>query len=238
MNSPVYAYQRRPSLVDFEGHIAAVFFTTGCNFRCSFCHNADLLAVAKDGLSWDELRGVCRAFRAQWVSGAVISGGEPTLSPDLPDLIRFLKNDCGWAVKLDTNGSRPDVLAECLPMLDYVAVDVKAGLPSYPRLTGFRSTDSVARSVRLVIRGSCPYEFRTTVVGSFHNEEEMRAIGELVSGATRHVLQPFVPRDGLPDATLSFETRTAPDHLTAMREVMESYVDTVSIRGEQPQAES
>ena len=114
-------------MVDYPKHFAAVFFTSGCDFTCGFCHNATLIGKKQAGLSRDKLEEAAARFKKNWVNGVVITGGEPTGADDLLDLIHFFKDRFGFSVKLDTNGSNPHRLAECLPFVDYVAMDVKCG---------------------------------------------------------------------------------------------------------------
>ena len=136
-SSSIYAYLEKPSMVDYPGHFAAVFFISGCSFTCGFCHNAALMGKKQAGLSWETLEAACARFKKDWVNGIVLTGGEPTTAGDLVDLIHFFKERFGFSVKLDTNGSNPERLAECLPLIDYVAMDIKCGLSAYSELAGF-----------------------------------------------------------------------------------------------------
>jgi len=228
--SPVYAFLRNPSLVDFAGHLSAVFFISGCNFRCGFCHNAGLMGMRTAGISWARLQEVCRRFSGDWVNAAVITGGEPTLCGELKGLIEFLRGQ-GWAVKLDTNGSRPDALRECIGLLDYVAMDVKAGLSGYAELTGFGEVDKIQKSIAVIRDYARDYEFRTTVIPAFHTAAQMREIGEMIKGSKRYVIQPFVPRDDLPDPALRETPRTDPDCLLAFQAMLAGCVEEVKVRG-------
>jgi pyruvate formate lyase activating enzyme len=228
--SPVYAFLRNPSMVDFPGRVAAVFFLGGCNFRCGFCHNADLVQPPAKTLSRDRLEAACARLQDNWADAAVVTGGEPTLWEDLPDLMRFFKG-LGWAVKLDTNGSRPGMVETCLPLADYVAMDVKAGPDAYEQLTGFGDVAALQRSIASIAAGAADYEFRTTVIESFHTDAQMRAIGSMIRGARRYVMQPFVPKENLPDPRYTEMQRTSPDRLKALADVMAEYADEVSVRG-------
>lgn len=228
--SPVCAYLPHPSLIDFSARIAAVFFVSGCNFRCRFCHNAGLIVRQRKQLSWQTLTAICDRFQSNWVDAAVLSGGEPTLACDLVRLVRFMKSR-DWAVKLDTNGSHPDALASVLSLLDYVAMDVKAGPSWYAALTGFGGMDRIKQSIDLIRTRAREYEFRTTIVSSVHTSEHMREIGELIRGARRYVLQPFIPRAGLPDPTLESEPRTSIERLKELKALMQEYADEVIVRG-------
>jgi pyruvate formate lyase activating enzyme len=183
------------SLCDYPGHVAAVIFTQGCNFRCPFCHNGALLpatAPAKCLLSVDEILDCLRQRHGQ-LDAVVISGGEPTLHADLPDVLQRIRA-LDFAIKLDTNGSHPAMLRALLQarQVDYVAMDVKAPWEKYDTLTGVRApTAALQESVRLLAQSGLPYEFRTTMVATLLSEDDLTAIcTQLPPGAT-HRVQPF-----------------------------------------------
>lgn len=228
--SPVYGFLKQPSMVDFTGRLAGVFFLSGCNFRCRFCHNPGLIPHSENLISWKRLEKVCSEFADNWVDAAVITGGEPTLSPALGQLIGFFKTR-GWAVKLDTNGSAPDRLGACLPQVDYVAMDLKADLEGYEPLAAYSRTENIRSSVDLLKREAPDYEFRTTVLPVFHTDRRMAAMGEILRGAARYALQPFVPKPGLPDPALESVGRTPPERLDALGRMMQPYADEVIVRG-------
>jgi pyruvate formate lyase activating enzyme len=209
--SPVHAYLRRPSLIDFPGHLAAVFFLSGCNFRCGYCHNS-FLAETSLRLTWKRLQDACTAFRDHWVTGAVISGGEPTLSPELPEVVKRFKR-MGWAIKLDTNGSHPEVLSALLPDLDYVAMDIKCAPADYAALTGFDDIERIRASIAILRQSGRNYEFRTTVPPEGFTREAAGEMAALIGPGHRYILQPFIPRDNLPDARLRTLPRTTPQTL-------------------------
>lgn len=228
--SPVYGFLKAASMVDFPEHLAAVFFTSGCNFGCGYCHNHGNLGVRKPGLSWERLEQVCADFREQWIDGVVITGGEPTLWPELPQLVRLFK-EFGFEIKLDTNGSSPEMLELLLPQVDYVAMDIKCALARYPEFVGCAKTESIAKSVALLKAGATAYEFRTTVLEDIHTKTEMAAIGDWIQGALSYVLQPFVPRPDLPDPALRQAARCRPEHLRDLAAVVAGRVDEVVVRG-------
>ncbi len=246
VGTSIYAFLSNPTLVDYPGYMAAVFFTSGCNFRCGFCHNPDLLRTKQRGITWERLERACARFTEDWTTAAAITGGEPTLAGDLPELIAFFKG-LGWRVKLDTNGSRPEVLAAILPEVDYVAMDVKAGPDRYRELTGFGDIGKITDSIALLIESGCSslesdrdgeehpgpdYELRTTLIEPFHDNEQLRAMGEMIRGTRRYVLQAFIPRDDMPDAAFSYCHRTSPDRLREVQAMMAEYAEEVLIRGE------
>ena len=190
------------SLIDYPDRVSAVIFTAGCNFRCPFCHNPDLVLPDRvAGLTLVETDDVLAMLheRQDFLDGVVITGGEPTLHPGLQRFLRAVK-DLGLLVKLDTNGTSPDVLLEILEenLTDFVAMDVKASRPSYARLAG-ASVDVAAidRSIDLIRRTAAAYEFRTTVAPTI-DAAEIEAIVDWLAGAKRYVLQRFrVPDEDL-----------------------------------------
>ena len=226
----VFGYLKNPSMVDFPGRMAATFLISGCNFGCGFCHNANLMGAVKPGLDKRQLDEVCDRFKVDWVTACVVSGGEPTMAPDLPEILTILKRH-GFIIKLDTNGSRPDRLMPVLPMVDYVAMDVKCGLDSYSGLTGFGDVDAITTSIDLIRSSAKDYEFRTTLIKGFHEEEEVKAIGNAVRGAKRLAVQPFIPRDELPSSRFANTPRTTPEALRAAAVILEEYVSEVVVRG-------
>ena len=230
--SPVFGILQNPSMVDYPGKLAAVFFLSGCNFRCGFCHNARLMQdVDAAGLPWSEVEDACRRFRENWVQGAVVTGGEPTLHPGVFSVVEKLRAR-GFAVKLDTNGSRPDVLARLLPWVDYVAMDVKFAPADYAARAGFGDLDALTESIRMIQERAAAYEFRTTVIEAWHGEEQMHLIGKWVRGAKLHVLQAFVPRDDLPDPACRAMRETRSEVMHPLADVLRRYVGRVEIRGE------
>lgn len=228
-SSAIHAHRTQSTLKDFPGRMAALFFTAGCNFRCGFCHNPDLFVTAKT-YSWDELDAICATFRKQWVSAATITGGEPTLHASLPDTIRFMKKR-GFSIKLDTNGSNPQMLEEIIDELSYVAMDIKCGIQNYPSVTGYDKLDNIRQSISIIMTKAKDYEFRTTVIETLHNEEEIMDCGKLITGAKRYILQPFVPRDNLPSLALRTQPRTRPSFMEQAASWAEGFAQTIEIRG-------
>jgi len=226
-----YAYLEKPSMVDFPQHFAAVFFTSGCNFTCGFCHNATLMGKRQQGLSREKIIMACNHFRQNWVNGVVITGGEPTLMPDLLEWIHFFKDEYGFDIKLDTNGSNPDVLEKCLPFVDYVAMDVKSGASLYPSFVGFKATEKIVRSIDLLRSNRTEYELRTTIIESIHTDEQMKEIQEMIQGAKRYVLQAFIPRDELPEKRYRELPRTSPARLREIELLMDGCADEILLRG-------
>ena len=189
------------TLLDYPGRLAATIFTEGCNFCCPFCHNSSLVCEepSNDYFSEEHVLSHLKK-RAGTLSGLCITGGEPLLHKDLPDFARKVKN-LGYAVKLDTNGSYPLVLEGLIreKLLDYVAMDIKNCKEKYALTAGFCDgqniegvLERVESSIRVLRRGSIPFEFRTTIVKEFHSLEDIRSMGKWLSGSDSFFLQAFV----------------------------------------------
>ena len=209
---------RQPSLVDFPGQIAVLMFTSGCNFRCGFCHNPDLIgAFDAKTYTYGQLKERLERSRRDWVRAVSLSGGEPTMHPNLPETLRFFQEE-GFKVKLDTNGSNPEMLERVLPLVDYVAMDVKCALEHYPEFVHFGRVEAIRASVALIQSKARDYEFRTTVLESRHTPEEIRAMVPLLQGTKSWIFQAFLPHDNLPDESFRSLPRTRPSVLEACAE--------------------
>lgn len=185
------------SLSDYPGHVAAVVFTQGCNFRCPFCHNGSLIPgdVPESLLIPEEKVFEFLENRNGQLDSIVISGGEPTIQPDLSDFIHRVIA-MGFLVKLDTNGSRPEVLRRLLKekLIDYIAMDIKAPLDIYGRLTGAQTPVSrIQESIEIIARSGIAHEFRTTVVKPLLSPHDLQSIQKLVPFESRHHFQKFLP---------------------------------------------
>jgi pyruvate formate lyase activating enzyme len=205
---------RACSLVDFPGKICAVLFTQGCTFRCPFCHNPGLVVRANTTSLSEEVLLDFLKTRTDKLQGVVISGGEPTIHPELPTFIKKIKS-LGFSVKLDTNGSRPDVIEALLPtgLVDYWAVDRKASLINYSRIAGVQiEPEIIQKSSTLIMNATENYEFRTTVIREFHSAEEICTIAQEISSARRYILQQFRPDITL-DPSLRSSIAYSPDEM-------------------------
>lgn len=170
---------QKMTLLDYPGKVACTVFLQGCNFRCPFCHNSGLLCgPAETPISTEELLTFLKK-RQGLLDGVCVTGGEPTLCRELPELLAAIK-DLGFAVKLDTNGSRPQVLAELIGrgLVDYVAMDIKNSPDKYALTTGVQpDLAAIEESIRLLIDGKTDYEFRTTAVRELHTPEDFAEMG-------------------------------------------------------------
>ena len=183
------------TLLDYPGRVAATVFTAGCNYRCPFCHNPELVLpelVAKAGVALEEDFFDELAERLGFLDAIVISGGEPTLQPDLLTIAERIKH-LGYLVKLDTNGSHPEVLQSALAggLLDYVAMDIKAPIDKYEQVVGtVVDTNCIQQSISLIQQSGTDYEFRTTVAPGLSKEDLFR-IADWISGSKAYWLQTF-----------------------------------------------
>ncbi len=218
---------QKTSLVDYPNEVASVLFTPGCNLRCPFCHNWRIVVDPKPPFLNEEDALSVLEGRKRYVDAVVVTGGEPTLHKELPRFLKRLKEK-GFKVKLDPNGFYPGVLEECLPFVDYVALDVKTSLEKYGRL-GEGSTADFLKTVELLKTGKVAYEFRTTVVPGFVDAEDVVRIGEIVKGAGNVMLQQFVPDDTL-DRNLQTLKPYPEDTIRGFGEELQKSVTTVSLR--------
>lgn len=180
------------SLIDYPGKLAAVVFTQGCNFRCGYCHNPELVLPREycPVVPEEEVMAFLRG-RQEYLEGVVVTGGEPTVQEGLISFLDKIKR-LGYLIKLDTNGSRPEVLKQVLSLrlVNYVAMDVKASLIRYDEVTNVRGFSvKIEESIRAIIESGIPHEFRTTVVKAFHSVEDLLEIRSLVAGARQYNLQ-------------------------------------------------
>jgi len=190
------------SFLDWPGEICSVLFLPGCNFRCPYCHNHPLVFHPGQfaSISLKEILQRLNSFKG-WIDGVCLTGGEPTLHADLPLLIREIK-EIGLLVKLDTNGSNPEMLEKLIDKreVDFIAMDVKAPLDpfSYRRSTGL-SIDLalVSKSIEILKRGKVEYQFRMTVVPQLHSEKEIQTLGQELKAGRRMILQNFNPENPL-----------------------------------------
>lgn len=186
---------QKNSFIDFPDRISCVLFVSGCNFTCPYCHNPALARGEQPApIAEEHAYGFLRD-RKHLLEGVVISGGEPTLSKEIFQVCRRIKA-MGYPIKLDTNGSRPEILGRLLSegLIDYVAMDVKTDPDDYgPPLAPIGSGDDVIASIELLMAGPVPYEFRTTCVAPFISPSIMARIGYWLKGARNYFLQPFRP---------------------------------------------
>ena len=220
------------TLLDFPGKLACTVFTSGCNFRCPFCHNASLvLPGMSDHIDEQEVFSFLKK-REGILEGVCITGGEPCLQPDLEAFIGKVR-DIGFAVKLDTNGSFPEKLSSLLEkgLLDYVAMDIKTSKERYSEVCGVQNEkllENVQKSVEILKSSSVPHEFRTTTARELQTKEDFEKIGRWLSGEKRYFIQQYEASGELVgDEMTPYEK----EELTEFANVMKNFVENVEIRG-------
>lgn len=229
----------KTTLLDYPEHVAATIFTGGCNLRCPFCHNRDLV-FPEEGISSgrtkyyseEEILSFLQK-RKHILSGICITGGEPTLQADLVNFIQKVKA-LGLHVKLDTNGFRPDILRFLIheQFIDYVAVDIKNSPQKYAQTSGLSTCylELIQETVDLLLHQSenLPYEFRTTVVKELHSQEDMHMIGKWLQNAKAYYLQPFVASSHMITDNYSCHDETT---LHNYLDICRQYIPNTHLRG-------
>lgn len=229
----VFGGLQKLTLIDYPGRLAATVFTVGCNFLCPYCHNPELVDPKKiknqPKLKEQEILDFL-ATRQGLLEGVCITGGEPTILADLPDFIKKIKA-LDFLVKLDTNGSNPQMLEKLLAenLVDFIAMDIKAPLEKYKKVVGDKvSLADIQRSTELV-RSAPDYEFRTTVLPALHTKKDILSIGRWLQGAKKYYLQQFQPTKTL-DAAFLKEKSFAWEKIAKLRGLLEIFFDRVEIR--------
>ena len=224
---------QKTSLIDYPGKMSAILFTAGCNMRCPFCQNPDLIHKTEElpDIPEDEIIEFLKD-RKKWLDGICISGGEPLLHHDTPKLMQKIK-DIGLLVKLDTNGLNPKLLKEIIDakLVDYIAMDIKSDLDNYHLSSGGAiDLTKIKESISLIMNSGIDYEFRSTVVPDFFDEKIVENIGMMVKGAKKFYLQQF--RSTVPLLDKSFEGKTPYEGevLDKFKEILENSVESVEVR--------
>ena len=221
------------TLLDYPGHVACTVFTAGCNFRCPFCHNASLVLPERLGQDTDEEAVLAFLKKRQGIlDGVAITGGEPLLHKDIPQFMEKIKA-LGYSIKLDTNGSFPDLLESILKngLADRVAMDIKNSPEEYAKTAGVPGLDlaNVERSKNLLLSGIVEYEFRTTTVKGIHTEESIAGAAAWIAGAKEYYLQQYKDSGDIIDAEGlgAFNEQ----EMNALAAVAAQHVPAVKVRG-------
>ena len=222
---------QKMTLLDFPGRVACTVFFGGCDMRCPFCHNAELLDGTAPAIMDDEELLAFLKKRQGLLDGVAFTGGEPLLQKDLPELTAKIR-DLGYPVKLDTNGMHPERLELMMKkgLVQYVAMDIKNGPERYAETAGLPEIDlaPVRESVSLLMNGETDYEFRTTVVAELHDDRSFEQIGQWIKGVRHYYLQKFTDRDTVP-----FEGLHAPtdEQMRKWAEKLRPDIPAVELRG-------
>ena len=222
---------QKMTLLDFPGHVACTVFTGGCDMRCPFCHNYELVDGSAPPIMEEEELFAFLEKRKGLLDGVAFTGGEPCLQKNLPDLMKRVKQ-MGYSIKLDTNGNHPDMLRRMMEegLLDYVAMDIKNSPDKYALTAGLRQIDMgpIRESVKMLMEGPVNYEFRTTCVAQFHEEEDFVKIGEWLEGAKAYFLQSFTDRDSVPFGNLTAPTR---EEIYTFCRTVQRFIPNTHVRG-------
>lgn len=219
------------SLVDYDLKIATTIFFGGCNFRCPFCHNSSLVLNPNvgDDIPFEEILDHLQK-RKGMIDAVVFTGGEPTLVLNLKHLIRQVKQ-LGYLIKLDTNGTNPDVLSDLIEegLIDYVAMDIKNSLDKYNLTCGVNvNLDNIQKSINLLINSNINYEFRTTVIKEYHTLEDMNKISILLKGAKKMRIQKFIASENCINPHLN---EIDIEEANSFVNILKKTISDVSLRG-------
>jgi len=218
----------KASLIDYPGKVSAVVFLAGCNFRCPFCQNRDLVLTPEKipSIPEKEILGFLEE-RKKWLDGVVVTGGEPTIWKDLPEFLRKIK-ELGYPVKLDTNGVNPKMLRELVErkLVDYIAMDIKGPLEKYEKFSGAEADkQKIRESIKLIINSGIGHEFRSTVLPAIHTKEDVEEMARMVKGGKKFYLQQFRPKNTV-DSHFLQERPFTKEEMLGLRDLCRRYVDT------------
>lgn len=221
------------TLLDYPQKCACTIFTYGCNLACPFCHNASLVDKSRSNdyqISKKEVFDFLQK-RQGVLDGVVITGGEPLINSDLPDLIYNIKR-LGFLVKLDTNGTNPQGLKNLIDskLIDYVAMDIKNSPEKYPQTVGIKNFDlaPIYKSIELLLSDKVDYEFRTTVCQELFSMSDFTQIGKLIFGAKRYFLQSYVNSGDILCGQFTSPTK---DQMNNYSAELSKYINLVGLRG-------
>lgn len=221
---------QKTTFIDYPEKIACIVFTQGCNFSCGYCHNPELFEHKEPALLVPAFFEFLKTRKGK-LDGVVITGGEPTLHKELKEFIKQIKS-LGFLVKLDTNGTNPELLKELFDenLLDFVAMDIKAPFNKYEQITRTNvNLEKIKKSIDLIINGEVNYEFRTTVVKSQLSLEDFKQISELIKGAKKYYLQKFLPTKTL-DEKMMRETSYTDEEFAEICNLFKNNVEFVDFR--------
>ena len=218
------------SLLDYDENVSVVIFAPTCNYRCPFCHNGDSVLGSNFSIPFEDILSFLKS-RVGLIDAVVVSGGEPTLMDDLEEKIEKIK-ELGFKIKLDTNGTNPDVLSKLLRknLINYIAMDIKNSENRYAETVGVTNPlmDKIKQSISLIMNSGVDYEFRTTLVAEYHTKESIEEMGRLIKGAKKLFLQKFVDREGVIKKGLHPVEEV---WASSYKDILSNYVSKVELRG-------
>ena len=218
------------SLLDYDENVSVVIFAPTCNYRCPFCHNGDSVLGSNFSIPFEDILSFLKS-RVGLIDAVVVSGGEPTLMDDLEEKIEKIK-ELGFKIKLDTNGTNPNVLSKLLGknLINYIAMDIKNSENRYAETVGVTNPlmDKIKQSISLIMNSGIDYEFRTTLVAEYHTKESIEEMGRLIKGAKKLFLQKFVDREGVIKKGLHPVEEV---WASSYKDILSNYVSKVELRG-------
>jgi pyruvate formate lyase activating enzyme len=229
---------QKTSLIDYPDKVCAIIFTQGCNFKCKFCYNPELVLLTDNNqqltIKEEEIFEFLKKRKAL-IDGVCVTGGEPTLHKDLPKFLVQIKK-MGFLIKLDTNGTNPKMLEKLIKkkLVDYIAMDIKASLVQflkYKKISGAKiNLKNIKKSIEIIKNSGIDYEFRTTVIPGFHKEEDILQIAKEIFPAKKYFLQQFVPSKKMIDKKYKKIKPYSKEILEKMRDKAKEYVERVECR--------
>lgn len=217
------------SLVDYEGKLACTLFTSGCNFRCVFCHNSSLALNNNNNIIEDDEIFDYLSKRKKQLDAVVITGGEPTLMQGLEQKLLKIKQ-LGYLIKLDTNGTNPDIIKKLVnnKLIDYIAMDIKIGFSKYNLITDVKvNIEKVKESIEYIMNSGIDYEFRTTLVNEYHTLDDIKEMSLQLKGAKKLYLQCFIDNGNCIKNNL---TKVNKEDALIYKQYLEQYIDIVKLR--------
>lgn len=243
VRSPVYLFVdymligglQKLTLIDYPGKVAAAVFAIGCNFRCGFCHNPELvnseLRIMNSELSEEDVLQFLKS-RQGLLEAVVITGGEPTVQPDLVDFVKKVRS-LGFLVKIDTNGANPEMIERLNQekLVDFWAMDVKSSESKYERTAGVAvDLEKIKKSIELIKKNGVDYEFRSTLVAGLHLSEDVLEMAKMIEGAKKFVLQKFVSREKLVNQDFVGRSSFSEQEMLRLAEECRRWVEEAEVR--------
>jgi pyruvate formate lyase activating enzyme len=219
------------SLLDFPKRMCAIVFTTGCNYRCPYCHNFELVENGEGDFSTEEVLDYL-VKRKNVLDGVTITGGEPTLQPGLEDFMKEVKQRTNLQIKLDTNGTNPQIVEKLLKenLVDYVAMDIKNDFDNYSEVIGIKNYDTakIKETIKIIKENAKEFEFRTTIIKDYHKKENIKKILDYIGKDSNYYLQQFIVSENVPNKKLT--SYTDEELKQIVKELSEEY-PKVNLRG-------
>jgi len=219
------------SLIDWPDEVCAVFFAIGCNFRCPFCYNIDLVLEKSKIIPEKEIENFLEE-RKNFLDAIMLSGGEPTMQKDLPEFIKKIRS-YGYKTGIETNGTNPDMIERLLKekLLDFIAMDIKSDFESYEKAVGIKvDIKKIQKSIELIKNSKMLYEFRTTVVPGLFDDKTAERIGILLKGAKKYVLQQFINENNMLDINYKKIKPYLLSELDKFKKILQKNIENVEVR--------